>query len=138
MITITPTPIYKWEIMLGEKMGSMTAKSVNKVLPTEWTLPKFEVTAEGTGTLAGVQVQMMSTYHAEMRADGSIYGELPNSGLVMTSDGVATWWAWMARPLYMSGMLMLVVAPLGIFGIGPKSLRTDFQTTYRLRSTDIG
>jgi hypothetical protein len=56
--------------MLGEKMGSMTAKSVNKVLPTEGTLPKFEVTAEGTGTLAGVQVQMMSTYHAEMRADG--------------------------------------------------------------------
>ena len=32
----------------------------------------------------------MSTYHAEMRADGSMYGELPNSGLVMTSDGVAT------------------------------------------------
>jgi hypothetical protein len=27
----------------------------------------------------------------------------------------------------MSGMLMLVVAPLGIFGIGPKSLQTDFK-----------
>ncbi len=76
--------------MLGEKMGSMTATSVNKVLPSEGTLPKFEVTAQGTGTLAGAQVQMMSTYHAEMRADGSMYGELPNSGVVMTSDGVAT------------------------------------------------
>ena len=55
--------------MLGEKMGSMTATAVTKVLPTDGTLPKFEVTAQGSGTLAGVQVQLMSTYYADMKAD---------------------------------------------------------------------
>jgi len=76
--------------MLGEKMGSMTCTAANKVLPTQGTLPKFEVVVQGSGTLAGVQVQTMSTYYAEMRADGSMYGELPNSGIVMAADGVAT------------------------------------------------
>ena len=76
--------------MLGEKLGSMTATSVAKVLPSEGTLPKFEVTAQGSGTIAGVQVQFMGTYHTEMRADGSMYGECPNSALLMAADGVAT------------------------------------------------
>ena len=48
--------------MLGEKMGSMTCTAANKVLPTQGTLPKFEVAVQGSGTLAGVQVQTMSTY----------------------------------------------------------------------------
>ena len=76
--------------MLGEKLGSMTATSVTKVLPSEGTLPIFEVTAQGSGTIAGVQVQFMGTYHTEMRADGSMYGECPNSALLMAADGVAT------------------------------------------------
>ena len=76
--------------MLGEKMGSMTATAVTKVLPTEDTLPKFEVTAQGSGTLAGVQVQLMSTYYADMKADGSMYGECPNATLIMAPDGIAT------------------------------------------------
>ena len=76
--------------MLGEKLGSMTATSVTKVLPSEGTLPKFEVTAQGSGTIAGVQVQFMGTYQTEMRADGSMYGECPNSALLMAADGVAT------------------------------------------------
>ena len=76
--------------MLGEKLGSMTATSVTKVLPSDGTLPKFEVTAQGSGTIAGVQVQFMGTYHTEMRADGSMYGECPNSALLMAADGVAT------------------------------------------------
>ena len=76
--------------MLGEKLGSMTANSVTKVLPSEGTLPKFEVTAQGSGTIAGVQVQFMGTYHTEMRTDGSMYGECPNSALLMAADGVAT------------------------------------------------
>ena len=76
--------------MLGEKMGSMTCTAANKVLPTQGTLPKFEVAVQGSGTLAGVQVQTMSTYYAEMRADGSMYGECPNSAILMAADGVAT------------------------------------------------
>ena len=56
-------------LMLGEKMGSMTCTATNKVFPTNGTLPKFEVAVQGSGTLAGVQIQTMSTYYAEMRAD---------------------------------------------------------------------
>ena len=32
----------------------------------------------------------MATYSAQLQPDGSLYGECPNSGVVMTSDGVAT------------------------------------------------
>ena len=43
------------------------------------------------GTLANVDIcKMMATYSAEMRADGTLYGECPNSGLVMAADGMAT------------------------------------------------
>ena len=76
--------------MLGKKIGSATATSVSKVLPTEGTLPKFEITAQGSGKIAGVDVQFMGTYHAEMKADGSMYGECPNSAVLMAADGVAT------------------------------------------------
>ena len=76
--------------MLGEKIGSASATPVSKVLPTEGTLPKFEITAQGSGKIAGVDVQFMGTYHAEMKADGSMYGECPNSAILMAADGVAT------------------------------------------------
>ena len=32
----------------------------------------------------------MATYSAQMQPDGSLYGECPNTGVVMTSDGAAT------------------------------------------------
>ena len=32
----------------------------------------------------------MGTYHAEMKADVSIYGECPNSAILMAADGMAT------------------------------------------------
>ena len=76
--------------MLGEKVGSMTATTRNKNLPGDGACPKFETSTDGGGTLAGVEVKTMATYSAEMRADGSIYGECPNAGVIMTADGVAT------------------------------------------------
>ena len=76
--------------MIGEKMGTMTAKVVNKVNPANNGLPSFESSTEGSGTLVGVEVQQMSTYKAEMLPSGSMYGECPNSGVVMAKDGIAT------------------------------------------------
>ena len=76
--------------MLGEKMGTMTAKVINKVNPANNGLPSFESSTEGSGTLVGVEVQQMSTYKAEMLPSGSMYGECPNSGVVMAKDGIAT------------------------------------------------
>ena len=75
--------------MLGEQVGSLTASTINKPLSADGALPKFEVTATGGGTLAGAEVQTLATYSAEMRADGTLYGECP-AGAIMTGDGVAT------------------------------------------------
>ena len=78
--------------MASEKLGSIKAVAMTKTLTANGTLPRFEVTVpSGSGTLAGVDiVQMLATYSAEMRADGTLYGECPNSGLVMAADGMAT------------------------------------------------
>ena len=78
--------------MLGEQIGSLTASTTNKPLSADGALPKFEVTATGGGTLAGAEVQTLATYSAQMRADGTIYGECP-AGVIMTGDGVATFTA---------------------------------------------
>tara|TARA_A100001037_G_scaffold305772_1_gene347342 strand:+ start:230 stop:634 length:405 start_codon:yes stop_codon:yes gene_type:complete len=79
--------------MLGEKLGSMQLTTSNKVLPSIDGLPSFETTTMGAGTLVGAEVQGMATYTSDMRADGTLYGECPNSGVVMAQDGVATFTA---------------------------------------------
>ena len=77
--------------MLGDNIGSCTATATNKALPShDGSLPSFETTAEGSGTLAGAEVTIMATYSSDMRADGTLHGECPNSGVVMAQDGVAT------------------------------------------------
>ena len=79
--------------MLGEKLGSMQLTTSNKVLSSIDGLPSFETTTMGAGTLVGAEVQGMATYTSDMRADGTLYGECPNSGVVMAQDGVATFTA---------------------------------------------
>lgn len=76
--------------VLGEKIGSIKATTINKALPTDGSLPKLESSTQGSGTLAGVNVTSMATFWAEMRPDGTLYGECPNQGVIMASDGVAT------------------------------------------------
>ena len=79
--------------MLGEKLGSMQLTTRNKVLPGNGSLPSFETTTIGSGTLAGTEVNGMATYTANMRPDGTLYGECPNQGVVIAEDGVATFTA---------------------------------------------
>ena len=76
--------------MPAEKIGSITAQTTLKTLPANETLPRFETSATGGGTLAGVEVQLMVTYAAEIRPNGFIYGECPNAGVIMAADGVGT------------------------------------------------
>ena len=52
--------------------------------------PGLRSPAEESGTLAGANVNSSATYQGGVRADGFIEGECPNSGVVMTEDGVAT------------------------------------------------
>jgi len=76
--------------MLGEKVGTFTGTTTDKAMPAQGGLPSFETSAQTSGKLAGAECQSMATYSAQMQPDGSLYGECPNSGVVMTSDGVAT------------------------------------------------
>ena len=76
--------------MLGEKVGTFTGTTTDKVMPAQGGLPSFETSAQTSGKLAGAECQSMDTYSAQMQPDGSLYGECPNSGVVMTNDGVAT------------------------------------------------
>ena len=79
--------------MLGEKIGSLTAATTNTPLPANGALPRFQTRAEGSGTLAGAEVKFIASYGSDMRADGTLYAECPNQGVVMTADGVATFTA---------------------------------------------
>ena len=76
--------------MIGEKVGFMKAVATNKALPAVNGMPTMETSALGQGTLVGQDVQFMATYSATMQADGSFYGECPNSGIVMSATGAAT------------------------------------------------
>ena len=77
--------------MLGEKLGEVQGATVTTVLPTHGSSPRFETKVGGGGTLLGESVKYLASYWSEVRADGSLYGECPNSGVFMTQDGeVAT------------------------------------------------
>ena len=78
--------------MPAEKLGSLRAITTQKVLPANGANPRFEVIVQsGSGTLAGVEIfQVMATYQSEVLPDGTIYGECPNSGVVIAADGMAT------------------------------------------------
>lgn len=81
--------------MLGEKLGEFRGKVTGqRVLPSEGSSPKIETSFEIGGTVLGVEVTMMGTYWSMVRSDGTLYGECPQQGIIMTSDGeVGTWTA---------------------------------------------
>ena len=76
--------------MLGEKVGSIQSKTAIKPLSAEDGRPVFEVVAQGAGKLLDSDVQIMCTYVAKVLADGSMYGQVPDAGVVMTGDGMGT------------------------------------------------
>ena len=76
--------------MLGEKIGEIKATSITNVLPAEGDNPRFETVAEGSGTFLGVNITFMATYYAVMSEDGTLYGECPNQGVLMSEEGPVT------------------------------------------------
>ena len=76
--------------MLGEHVGSMTGATSNKAVQAVGGMPAMETSGTGQGMLAGQEVQFMATYSAVMQPDGSFYGECPNSGIIMSATGAAT------------------------------------------------
>ena len=76
--------------MLGEKVGSIKSTTTIKPLSAEDGRPVFEVVAQGAGKLLDSDVQIMATYVAKVLADGSLYGQVPEAGVVMAGDGMGT------------------------------------------------
>jgi len=78
--------------MLGDKLGELRGDVTGqRVLPSAGG-PKVETSFQVTGQLTGVDITLMGTYWSIVRPDGSLYGECPDQGVVMTADGdVGTW-----------------------------------------------
>ena len=79
--------------MLGENLGTLRGRVTGqRVLPSTGAAAKMEVSFDIRGTLLGTAVTMLGTYWSVVRADGSLYGECPNQGIVMTEDGQPGTW----------------------------------------------
>jgi hypothetical protein len=76
--------------MLGEKLGEERGKVTSRrVLPSDGG-PKVETSFASTGKLLGKDVQDIGTYWAQMRPDGTLFGD--GQGVIMTADGGAASW----------------------------------------------
>ena len=79
--------------MLGEKLGEMQGKVTSqRVLQSDGPAPKVETSFEISGTMVGTEATMMATYWSTVLPDGSLYGECPRQGVIMTKEGeMGTW-----------------------------------------------
>jgi hypothetical protein len=74
-------------MMLEDKLGVLTGRvTATRVLPSS-DQARVETSAEVSGEIAGVQTNIVATYWAKVRPDGTLYGECPEQGLVITDDG---------------------------------------------------
>jgi len=74
--------------MLGERIVMMQGKRTNqRVLPVEDGLPKVETSFEVSGTILDHPAKTIVTYWSMVLANGTLYGECPNQGLVLTQSG---------------------------------------------------
>jgi len=80
--------------MLGEKIGEVRGKVTGQRVLSSDGNPKMETSFEVSGTLYGVELMMMGTYWSTVREDGTLYGECPQQGIIMTKNGeIGTWTA---------------------------------------------
>lgn len=80
--------------MLGDKVGVLTGKVTGSRVLNSGHGPKVETTFEVSGEFGGTGTTMLGTYWAVVQPDGSLYGECPDQGVLMTADGgVGTWTA---------------------------------------------
>lgn len=79
--------------MLGAQVGTLRGRVTGqRVLPSAGSAAKVEISFEISGTLLGIKVTMLGTYWSVTRPDGTLYGECPHQGVIMTKAGqTATW-----------------------------------------------
>jgi hypothetical protein len=75
--------------MLGEQIGEATGRRiVRRVLSSDPM--RLEVTFEDSGKMLGVDIMGFGTYSAEVRADGTVYGE-GEGGMITTEGEMVSW-----------------------------------------------
>jgi hypothetical protein len=76
--------------MLGEKISEGNGKVISQRVIQSDIGPKMETSFSDEGTLLGVKCRGNGTYCAELRADGTLFGE--GQGIIMGENGeTATW-----------------------------------------------
>jgi hypothetical protein len=77
--------------MLGEQIGETQGKRTGRrVLSTQGSAFKVEVSFEDAGKLLGHDVVQIGTYYSMSRPDGSLFGE--GEGVVVTLEGDSVTW----------------------------------------------
>ena len=72
--------------MLGDIVGTSQGKVTGRrVLASEGSGPKVEVSIAESGTLLGLDVNVIATYWTELLPDGTLFGE--GQGVIMASNG---------------------------------------------------
>ena len=77
--------------MLGTSLGTVTGKVTDRRVLPSTVMPTLEMTFEAAGEFGGVATTWMGTFWAQVRPDGSLYGECPQQGAIITPDGVGSW-----------------------------------------------
>ena len=71
--------------MLGEQLGTLTGKIVNKRVVNVTGSPQIEFNISTAGKVRQIEVTELHTYTSEQRSGGTQYGK--TNGIIMTKDG---------------------------------------------------
>ena len=71
--------------MIGEKLGEENSKTIGRRVISVEGAPVVETSAQGTGTILGVQYRSFVTYTGKLQADGTLAGE--GKGVFMGKGG---------------------------------------------------
>jgi hypothetical protein len=82
--------------MLGEQIGEERGKITGRrVLQSDGTGPKVEVTFEASGKLLGIDITSIGTYWSAVQPNGFLYGE--GQGVTMSANGEVVQWTGSGR-----------------------------------------
>ena len=76
--------------MLGELIAESRGKRTSRRVLATSPATKVEVAFEDSGTLLGIEVNSIVTYWAEVKPDGSLYGE--GQAVAVTKEGETVTW----------------------------------------------
>jgi hypothetical protein len=78
--------------MLGEQVGEVTGRvTAIRVLPPDGPDMNYEISVQGSGTLLGVEVNFLASYHQVVHADKSIFCPVGHVTLTAADGDIAYW-----------------------------------------------